>query len=72
MSFEAKIDARLGRLKRAAIDAYMRTDMGMFGAVLDESYMWSYTDGKTSTTLTVDRPGEDGNGGESSLTSCLP
>lgn len=60
MSFEAEIDARLGRLKRAAIDAYMRTDMGMFGAVLDESYMWAYPDG---TSLTVDRPGEDGNGG---------
>lgn len=43
--------------------------MGMFGAVLDESYMWAYADG---TTLTVDRPGEDGNGGESSLTSCVP
>ena len=58
-----EFDALVGRLKRAAIDAYM-DDYG-FSAVGGDYTKTEVSDGgfPLSATTVVDRPGEDGNGG---------
>ena len=58
--FSAEIDAVLGSLKQAAIDAYMRLIMGRN----DSSYLMNVEEGFESVTIVVERPQNGAGGGK--------